>query len=168
MEATPSVTMPVEAPVGARSECGSMRVGDSGFQYAGGDHWVAILDGIADLKDHVDREEQLRLAESSNDGAYEQKNDDATMAANPPSKGAFLLYGCRRASRNEILSALPPKYAVDCYGSHYVNYLDLVSSCKSISCCRSKTGRSNIPTLYSYCPWTELSARGKISISLPR
>ncbi|KAL4908907.1 hypothetical protein BDW74DRAFT_187388 [Aspergillus multicolor] len=113
-------------PTDASSESGSMKISNSELQYVGGDHWVAILDSIADLKDHLDCEEQLKLAEEQDVG--EQGNNSPTDAANLRPKGAFLLYGTRQASHDEILSALPPKYAVDRYISHYFNYLDLVSS----------------------------------------
>ncbi|KAL4866278.1 hypothetical protein BDV12DRAFT_137809 [Aspergillus spectabilis] len=136
--ATSSVSMPsmtqfdassIEKSVDAHSERGSMRISDSEHHYVGGDHWVAILDNIADLKDHLDREEQLRLAEGGDclDGG--QENSGATSTTPACFGGAFMLYGCRRAkSRDEILSGLPPKPAVDRYISRYFNYLDLVSS----------------------------------------
>ncbi|GFF83644.1 uncharacterized transcriptional regulatory protein C1F7.11c [Aspergillus udagawae] len=122
--------MPIDTSVDGQSECGSMRISDSELRYVGGDHWVAILDGIADLKDHLDREEQLRLAQSSDLVEDEHEvGHSSGQFARARSNGAFLLYGCRRAtSRHEILSALPPKSAVDRYISRYFNYLDLVSS----------------------------------------
>ncbi|KAK9603429.1 hypothetical protein V6Z90_001509 [Aspergillus fumigatus] len=127
---TPAETMPINTPVDGRSESGSMRITESELRYVGGEHWVAILDGIADLKDHLDREEQLRLAQSSDRVENEHGvGNSSEPFARTRSNGAFLLYGCRRAtSRDEILSALPPKNAVDRYISRYFNYLDLVSS----------------------------------------
>jgi hypothetical protein len=128
---TQSNTTPIETSVDAHSECGSMRISDSEHHYVGGDHWVAILDSIADLKDYLDREEQLRLTEGGDclDGG--QENSGAISTTRAGFGGAFMLYGCRRAkSRDEIHSALPPKSAVDRYISRYFNYLDLVSSCK--------------------------------------
>jgi hypothetical protein len=137
---TPAETMPIDTPVDGQSECGSMRISESELRYVGGEHWVAILDGIADLKDHLDREEQLRLAQSSDRVEDEHGvGNSSEPFARPRSNGAFLLYRCRRAtSRDEILSALPPKNAVDRYISRYFNYLDLVSSCRytSIHCCQ--------------------------------
>ncbi|KAL2852670.1 fungal-specific transcription factor domain-containing protein [Aspergillus pseudodeflectus] len=125
--ATPAHTIPIEASADEHSDCGSLRISDLELRYVGGDHWVAILDGIADLKDHIDRDEQLRLAGDYN--AIGDEVDSADPLASPQDRGALLLYGCRHAaSRDEILSALPPKYAVDRYVSHYFNYLDLVSS----------------------------------------
>ncbi|KAL5365392.1 hypothetical protein BJX96DRAFT_169061 [Aspergillus floccosus] len=124
---TPADILSGGTPIDGRSECGSMQISASELLYIGGDHWVAILEGIADLKDQVDREEQLRLAESPR-----QTADDEGSFGNPsvPGRdGAFLLYGrCRPTSRDDILSALPPRYAVDRYISCYFNYLDLVSS----------------------------------------
>lgn len=117
----------VDVPVDGHSECGSMRVTASELRYVGGDHWAAILENIADLKDHFDREEQLRLANSPED--LDGNNGDP--ANKPRSPHALLLYGCRRpTSRSEILAALPPKSAVDRYISRYFNCLDLVASCK--------------------------------------
>ncbi|KAL5001796.1 fungal-specific transcription factor domain-containing protein [Aspergillus recurvatus] len=120
-------TAEVHTPLDTRSECGSMRISNSELQYVGGDHWVAILDSIADVKDHLNREEQLRFAEDPDRDESESSDPASTASARP--RGAFLLYGgFRPTSREEILSALPPKYIVDRYIAHYFNYLDLVSS----------------------------------------
>jgi hypothetical protein len=128
----PADTLHSGTPMDGRSECGSMRVSVSELHYVGGDHWAAILDSIADLKDHFDREEQLRLANSP-DLIQEDNGDgdggDSLTRPRPPH--ALLLYGCRRpASRAEILAALPPKGVVDRYISRYFNRLDLVASCR--------------------------------------
>ncbi|THC94288.1 hypothetical protein EYZ11_006224 [Aspergillus tanneri] len=95
---------------------------DSEFHYVGGDHWVAILDGIADLKDRLDREEQLRLAGSPNRMKDEADYEPGDASHKPrlgrkaATGGAFILYGCRRVtSHEEIHSALPPEYAIDRY-----------------------------------------------------
>ncbi|PLN76152.1 fungal-specific transcription factor domain-domain-containing protein [Aspergillus taichungensis] len=128
MVPTPTDTMPEDIPREERSECGSMKISASELRYIGGDHWVAILEGIADLKDHVDREEQFRLAESPGQIADDPEKTNGDSSA-PGRDGAFLLYGrCRLTSRDDILSALPPRYAVDRYISRYFNYLDLVSA----------------------------------------
>ncbi|KAI0882950.1 putative fungal-specific transcription factor [Annulohypoxylon maeteangense] len=109
-----------------RSEAGSMRLSASEVRYVGGDHWAAILDSIADLKDHFDQEENLRLANTP-DQAQDDSGGDPV--GRPPSPHALLLYGAPRAnSRAEILAALPPKNAVDRYISRFFNRLDLVAS----------------------------------------
>lgn len=125
----PTDAMTGDAPIDEQSECGSMRISASELHYVGGDHWVAILDGIADLKEHVEREEQLRMAESPS-----QTEDNSRDSDLPTRDGAFLLYGrYRPESRDAILAALPPRYAVDRYISRYFNYLDLVSSGQCLS-----------------------------------
>lgn len=155
---TPADTMPSETPIDGLSECGSMRISASELRYLGGDHWVAILEGIADLKDHVDREEQLRLAETPDQTADDPANDSGDSTA-PRQDRAFLLYGCcRPTSRDEILSALPPRYAVDRYISRYFNYLDLVSSGKSFPCCLWQITHL---IHFSRCSWPSFFARGK-------
>ncbi|PWY74311.1 hypothetical protein BO70DRAFT_372948 [Aspergillus heteromorphus CBS 117.55] len=105
-----------------QSECGSMHISGSELRYVTGEHWAAILDSIADLKAHCDREEQLDPVDTHN-----EKGNDSN--AEPPSPRPLVLYGCPRAtSRTEIIAALPPKSAVDRYISRYFNYLDLVAS----------------------------------------
>jgi hypothetical protein len=101
-----------------------MFITSSESRYVGGDHWVAILDSIADLKDHLDRDEHLRPSNSS----YLVRDADSGHAR---SRHALLLYGNgQSASRAEILAALPPKNAVDRYISRYFNRLDSVSVCE--------------------------------------
>lgn len=113
-----------------RSECGSMRVSASELRYVGGNHWAAILDNIADLKDHFDREEQSQLARDDNNPA--EADDAEGDLAGSRSAHALLLYGCPLpTSRAEILVALPPRGAVDRYISRYFNRLDLVH-CKCL------------------------------------
>lgn len=118
----------LETPIDGRSDCGSMRVSASELHYVGGEHWAAILDSIADLRDHFDREEQLRLAISPDqvqDDTGEGGNDDIHASSH-----SLLLYGnFQPASHAEILAALPPKDAVDRYISRYFNRQELVS-CK--------------------------------------
>lgn len=117
---------PVDTTIEERSECGSMRLSASEVRYVGGDHWAAILESIADLKDHFDQEENLRLATSPD---HVQDDDGRNPVGKPSSPHALLLYGCRRAtSRAEILAGLPPKSAVDRYVSRFFNRLDLVAS----------------------------------------
>ncbi|PYI13736.1 hypothetical protein BO99DRAFT_407273 [Aspergillus violaceofuscus CBS 115571] len=103
-----------------QSDCGSMQITGSELRYVAGEHWAAILDSIADLKAHCDREEQISLAETRTHLSEEEP---------PHFRHALLLYGCHRpTSRAEIIAALPPKAAVDRYISRYFHYLDLVAS----------------------------------------
>ncbi|KAF4838525.1 Fusarisetin A cluster transcription factor fsa6 [Colletotrichum tropicale] len=120
----------VGSPIDDSPETGSFRTGAADHQYVNGDHWAAILDSIADLRDHFNREEQFRPAESP-EPATEPIQDICGNVASDSfhPRRALLLYGCRSARcREEILSALPPKSTVDRYVSRYFNHLDLVAS----------------------------------------
>jgi len=148
---TPAETAPLmpttetSTPLDVRSECGSMHVSSSELRYVGGDHWAAILDNIADLKDHFDREEQLQLAWEDNKPTV---TDHAERhLAEPRSEHALLLYGCSMpTSRAEILAALPPRSAVDRYISRYFNRLDLVHcKCSQMSTTWPSNPQTNQP-----------------------
>ncbi|KAK2865376.1 hypothetical protein FQN49_003637 [Arthroderma sp. PD_2] len=67
----------VLAPVRLRMHpwMGALNVGVSELRYVGGDHWAAILENIDDLKDHFDREEQLRLTNSPDQGQDDDGED---------------------------------------------------------------------------------------------
>ena len=114
----------IRMPLDARSDSGSLRITTSELSYVGGDHWAAILDNIADLKNHFEREEEVSLAQDDETRGREGVNNSLSE---PHPQHAILLYGCGLpASRAEILDALPPKSAVDRYISRYFNRLDLV------------------------------------------
>ncbi|OQE37704.1 hypothetical protein PENCOP_c009G07388 [Penicillium coprophilum] len=94
----------------AQSDGGNVRFSSSDAQYVGGTHWAAILDGIADLKEQLEGE-------------------DLGEMEKPAMLHTLLLYGCKSASKEDILSALPNRPAVDRYISQYFNRLDLAPSC---------------------------------------
>ncbi|SPO04280.1 related to fungal specific transcription factor [Cephalotrichum gorgonifer] len=116
-----------------RSDPGSMHVSISELRYIGGEHWAAILEGIADLRGHFDREEEgenLTVVESTLDEETQDGNNNMGSGG-APLPHALLLYGCPTrsgASRAEIIAALPPKDAADRYISRYFDRVDLVSS----------------------------------------
>ncbi|KAK4213313.1 fusarisetin A cluster transcription factor [Rhypophila decipiens] len=113
----------LEAPKDAISDSGSIScAGASDLHYVVGEHWAALLNNIAELREHFDREEQLKLTEDPWSGQMA-----ADSSPRPPGH-ALLLYPTQRASRKEILDALPPKDAVDRYLSYYFNHLDMASS----------------------------------------
>ena len=123
---SPQLADPIDVP----SECGRLGVDDSELRYVGGEHWAAILDSITDLKHQVDREEKMRLIGSVDDTSFNSISKDTEPHSIPPAHHALLLYGCPRpSSREEILSALPPRLAVDRYLSRYFTCLEL-ASCK--------------------------------------
>lgn len=123
----------LETAIDGRSECGSMRISATELTYVSSDHWAAIVDRIADMRDYVDREEHLRLVGSPDDVGSDAGDVRDAATARPPR--ALLLYGCPPGSRAEILAAMPPKTAVDRYISRYFNRLDLVSFCKCLVPC---------------------------------
>ena len=117
-----------DTPIDGQSARGSMRLSASEFHYICGGHWAAILESIADLKDHYNRGEQDRPSNSSGQG--QDYTGDAGVANTHASKHSLLLYGgYQHASQAEILAALPQKGAVDRYVSRYFNRHELVS-CK--------------------------------------
>lgn len=130
--AHPTRNAAIGTPTDDGSETGSLRTGAADHQYVSDDHWAAILDSIADLRDHFSREEQFGAAESPGPaiGLTQDVGGNAASRSFHPRR-ALLLYGCRPARcREEILSALPPKSTVDRYVSRYFNHLDLVASCE--------------------------------------
>lgn len=96
----------------AQSDGGSVWFSSSDAQYVGGTHWAAILDGIADIKEQLEQE-------------------DYGNTEKPAMLHTFLLYGCKSASKEDILAALPDRPAVDRYISQYFNRLDL-APCKPL------------------------------------
>ena len=121
----PAEIPPPDTPIDGHSSRGSMRISASELDYICGGHWTAILDSIADLKDHFDCGEQNRPASA---GQSQDHTGNAGIANIHASKHSPLLYGnYQPASQAEILAALPPKGAVDRYVSLYFNRLDLVS-----------------------------------------
>ncbi|KAH8204084.1 hypothetical protein TruAng_001766 [Truncatella angustata] len=94
------------------SEGGSMHFSAAEHRYISGDHWAAILNSIADLRDHFDRQEHLGLV-SASDGVSTRSNGGQSAGVNKGQR-ALLLYGCRPAtSRADILAALPPREAYE-------------------------------------------------------
>lgn len=113
-------------PATERSEGGSLRVSGSEVHYVNDEHWAAIMDNIAVLKNHFDRGEQPDMITSPGaDLGYDSNH------LSDEQQGALLLYGCRRpVSREQILASLPPKDSLDRHISRYFNCVELVASCK--------------------------------------
>uniref|UniRef100_A0A0D2YG62 Xylanolytic transcriptional activator regulatory domain-containing protein n=1 Tax=Fusarium oxysporum (strain Fo5176) TaxID=660025 RepID=A0A0D2YG62_FUSOF len=53
-----STRSPVDTAVTTPADYGSMQSTGGGANYVGSSHWAAVLDGIAELKDHFDNEEE--------------------------------------------------------------------------------------------------------------
>ena len=124
----PAESSNMDTSIEGPSDRGSMRASASEFQYVDSNHWTAILENIADLKDHFDNEERLRLAAST--GLTQGATWNADNLDIDVNRHSLLLYGgYRPTSQAEILAALPHRGAVDRYISRYFNRQELVS-CK--------------------------------------
>ncbi|EKG15178.1 Transcription factor fungi [Macrophomina phaseolina MS6] len=86
-------------------------------RYVSGDHWISILDGIAELKDHFEDD-------NLNAGA-----SPAAGAATAEYQGPKLLFGCHSpTTRESILASLPQRPVTDRLVSKYFNSMDMASS----------------------------------------
>lgn len=99
------------------ADYGAMQSTGGGANYVGSAHWAAVLDSIAELKDHFDNEEPSHLDE--------QVEEDSDTEVS----GAQLLYGCPKpTTKDEILASLPNRQVVDRLVSRYFNSFEM-SSC---------------------------------------
>ncbi|OBS20077.1 hypothetical protein FPOA_11798 [Fusarium poae] len=94
------------------ADYGTMQTTGGGANYVGSAHWAAVLDGIAELKDHLDNEESRHSEDL--DSPY------------PTITGPQLLYGCPKpADKDEILSSIPTRSVVDRLVSRYFNSFEM-------------------------------------------
>lgn len=110
--ATPTPHEDVTDADSIASDCGSMQVTDAGSSYVNSAHWAAVLDGIAEIKDHFEKEE------------------DATRRVPEPHGAGWtcpqLLYGCPRlTTKEEILASIPARPVVDRLVSRYFNSFEM-------------------------------------------
>ncbi|KAF5675204.1 hypothetical protein FCIRC_7506 [Fusarium circinatum] len=99
------------------ADYGSMRSTGGGANYVGSSHWAAVLDGIAELKDHFDSEEEA--AHSDVQGV---ESPTAEMT------GPQLFYGYPKpASKHEILAPILTlsRPVVDRLVSRYFNSFEM-------------------------------------------
>ncbi|MCJ1403546.1 hypothetical protein MMC11_006769 [Xylographa trunciseda] len=93
------------------SDYGSIRIGESGVSYVSSAHWAAVLDSIAELRDHFEQE-------------YESQAlipDTVQPQTNFPSP-SLLYTGCPiDVTPASILESLPPRPVVDRLISRYFN-----------------------------------------------
>ncbi|SPQ21366.1 ca6f2446-00a9-445c-8593-ebfeaf4f46e4 [Thermothielavioides terrestris] len=100
------------------SENGAIKRQGPRVKYVSAAHWAAILDGIAELKDHLEQQDEYQAP------ASEQCDGDARPS------GPLLLYGgwSRNLTRSFILESLPERPVVDRLVSRYFNTV-VVASC---------------------------------------
>lgn len=110
------------------SDYGTIRMRKSRPSYANSTHWLAILDSITELRQHV---------------ALDNPGQDPVLQQNAPLTGfdldtgpvprPRLLYGCRvQATLSSILQAVPPRPVVDRLVSRYFNDLDMATGKPSV------------------------------------
>ncbi|KAL9571855.1 hypothetical protein ACKAV7_004001 [Fusarium commune] len=112
-----STRSPVDTAVTTPADYGSMQSTGGGANYVGSSHWAAVLDGIAELKDHFDNEE-----EASHPDVQGVESPAAEMT------GPQLLYGCPKpASKDEILASILTlsRPVVDRLVSRYFNSFEM-------------------------------------------
>ncbi|KAF4454152.1 putative transcriptional regulatory protein C1F7.11c [Fusarium austroafricanum] len=100
------------------ADYGSMQStgGGGGANYVGSAHWAAVLDGIAELKDHFDNEE------ASHPDTQANADDPPCAEITAPQ----LLYGCTKpADKDEILASVPARPVVDRLISRYFNSFEM-------------------------------------------
>ncbi|KAF4416983.1 transcriptional regulatory [Fusarium acutatum] len=98
------------------ADSGIMQTNGGGANYVGSSHWAAVLDGIAELKDHFDSEEKA--------------HSDVQGAESPAAEitGPQLFYGCPKpASKEEILASILAlsRPVVDRLVSRYFNSFEM-------------------------------------------
>lgn len=104
-------------------EAGSMRISATEHRYVGSDHWMAIVDGIDDLRNHLLREDVGDTDPFPDESGQNSGNHPLTGGSH-----ALLLYGCERASSlEELLDGLPDRPGLDALIARYFEYQDLVS-----------------------------------------
>lgn len=101
------------------SDYGSATVSTSGVRYVNSAHWAAVLEGIADLKDHLGHMDQ----DDDESGTLNSSAgfDQLTRQIGGP----HLLSGCPFATKEGILASMPPRIVVDRLVSKYFNSFDM-------------------------------------------
>ncbi|KAI0888504.1 fungal-specific transcription factor domain-containing protein [Annulohypoxylon maeteangense] len=110
---TPASTKQILKDASPASDCGSMRLSEASVSYVSSAHWAAILEGIGELKDHLEEEES-------------QNTHQVTETPEFDITGPQLLYGCsRHANKEELLASVPPRQVADRLVSHYFNSFEM-------------------------------------------
>jgi hypothetical protein len=98
----------------SQSDYGSMTLSSSGVSYVSSAHWAAILDGIADLKNHFEKDEDSQDSRPTSGPSFHVPT------------GPQLLYGCPQyTTREDILASVPERRVVDRLVSRYYNSFEM-------------------------------------------
>ncbi|EWG53340.1 hypothetical protein FVEG_11795 [Fusarium verticillioides 7600] len=98
------------------AEAGTMRRGNQGTEYFGGIHWVAIMDGISELKGHF---ENLNEIQSPETYSYEVPDESRQRP--------LLLYsGTQPPPKERLISELPERNIVDRMVFYYFSEISMM------------------------------------------
>jgi hypothetical protein len=98
------------------SDFGGLKLSHSDSTYVETSHWTSILDGITELKDHFEAEDELPILRNS------------LSASQSSTPGIMLFNGCRPvSSTDELLAAIPPRETADQLVLQYFQALNLES-----------------------------------------
>ncbi|KAH7115832.1 fungal-specific transcription factor domain protein [Dendryphion nanum] len=98
------------------SDHGSIKILKTGISYVSSAHWAAVLDSIAELRDHVEQDE-------GHTGTNEYPIQMQAQVLRPQ-----LLYGCSlQVTVASIIQSMPPRSVVDKLVSRYFNDLDMAT-----------------------------------------
>ncbi|RYP92819.1 hypothetical protein DL770_001099 [Monosporascus sp. CRB-9-2] len=112
-ETTPMTQLGISPPP---SDCGSIKVRESGVSYVSSAHWAAVLDSIAELRQHFAEEDE----------AYARIPDPIQSQASLARPQLFYI-SSTHISHAEVLHAIPPRPVVDRLVSRYFNVVDLAT-----------------------------------------
>jgi hypothetical protein len=91
-----------------------MQLTSSGTSYVNSAHWAAVLDGIAELKDHFEKEKEMYASIRLLDSSF------------PDWTGPELVYGCTELPiKEEILASIPTRQVVDRLVSRYFSSFEM-------------------------------------------
>lgn len=110
------------------SDYGTIRMSKSGPSYANNTHWLAILDSITELREHV------ALDNPGQEPVLQQHAPLIRFGLDTrPTPRPRLLYECSvQPSLSSILQAVPPRPVVDRLVSRYFNDLDMATGKPSV------------------------------------
>ncbi|KAK2877258.1 hypothetical protein FQN49_001297 [Arthroderma sp. PD_2] len=105
---------PTDSSSPAVSDCGSMQLTSSGASYVNSAHWAAVLNGIAEIKEYLERDRE-----------EERAGSPLLDVPSHDQRGPQLLSGCTKlASKEEILESIPARPVIDRLVSRYFNLFE--------------------------------------------
>ncbi|KAJ4249827.1 Fusarisetin A cluster transcription factor fsa6 [Fusarium torreyae] len=113
-ESSPLDVVNTDEPLTPSTDYGSIQPKDGGANYVGSAHWAAVLDEIAELKDHFDNEE------ASHPICPERDSPCAGVTS------LQILHGFSKpATREDILASIPSRPVVNRLVSRYFNSFEM-------------------------------------------